>query len=109
MPGRWGEVRPLTAKELAATTVLELPLDEVSVKVRAAGSSEDPEDGEDRSVWAGVVLAHTVVGVPERSPLTDPALPLPGVCRLAALTAACDGCRHRLRLISKRVCRRGAP
>ncbi|MFD6884302.1 pyridoxamine 5'-phosphate oxidase family protein [Rhodococcus sp. NPDC060084] len=78
MPGRWGEVRPLTAKELAATTVLELPLDEVSVKVRAAGPGEDPEDGEDRSVWAGVVPVRTVVGVPERSPLTNPALPLPG-------------------------------
>ncbi|MEE2032672.1 pyridoxamine 5'-phosphate oxidase family protein [Rhodococcus chondri] len=77
MPGRWDEVRPLTGKELAATAVLELPLDEVSVKVRAAGPGEDRGDGEDRSVWAGVVPLHTVAGIPERSPLTDPTLPLP--------------------------------
>ncbi len=36
MPGRWDEVRTPTAKELAATTVLEVPLSEVSVKMRAA-------------------------------------------------------------------------
>ncbi len=77
VPGRWDEVRPPTPKELAATTVLVLALDEVSVKVRAGGPGDDPDDGEDRSVWAGVVPMRTVVGVPERSPLTDPALPLP--------------------------------
>ncbi|MFI6398246.1 pyridoxamine 5'-phosphate oxidase family protein [Rhodococcus coprophilus] len=77
MPGRWEEVRPPTPKELAATTVLVLALDEVSVKVRAAGPGEDPDDGEDRSVWAGVVPIRTAFGAPERSPLTDPTLPLP--------------------------------
>ncbi|MGW0017599.1 pyridoxamine 5'-phosphate oxidase family protein [Rhodococcus sp. NPDC003382] len=81
MPGRWDEVRPPTAKELAATTVLELPLDEVSVKVRAAGPGESADDGEDHSVWAGVVPLHTVAGAPERSPLTDSAVPLPGSVR----------------------------
>lgn len=78
MPGRWGEVRPLTSKELAATTVLDVPLDEVSVKVRAAGPGEDPGDGEDHSVWAGVVPLRTVAGAPQPSPLTDPARALPG-------------------------------
>ncbi|MBH0119069.1 pyridoxamine 5'-phosphate oxidase family protein [Rhodococcus sp. CX] len=81
MPGRWDEVRPPTVKELAATTVLELPLDEVSVKVRAAGPGESADDGEDHSVWAGVVPLRTVAGVPERSPLTDSAVPLPGSVR----------------------------
>ena len=35
MPGRWAEARPPSRKELAATMVLALPLDEVSVKVSA--------------------------------------------------------------------------
>ncbi|MCK8672516.1 pyridoxamine 5'-phosphate oxidase family protein [Rhodococcus sp. HM1] len=81
MPGRWDEVRPPSAKELAATTVLELPLDEVSVKVRAAGPGESADDGEDHSVWAGVVPLRTVAGAPERSPLADSAVPLPGSVR----------------------------
>ncbi|MEE2056033.1 pyridoxamine 5'-phosphate oxidase family protein [Rhodococcus artemisiae] len=76
MPGRWDEVRTPTAKELAATTVLEVPLSEVSVKMRAAGPGEDPGDSEDRSVWAGVVPLRTVAGVPEPSPLTDSSVPV---------------------------------
>lgn len=76
-PGRWNEVRPPTSKELAATIVLEVPLDEVSVKVRAAGPGEDPGDGEDHSVWAGVVPLHTVAGEPISSTLTDPSEQIP--------------------------------
>src|ERR1019366_3428736 len=34
MPGRWDHVRPPTRRELAATAVLGLPLDEASVKIR---------------------------------------------------------------------------
>ena len=34
IPGRWDEVRLPTDKELKATTVLSLPLEEVSAKVR---------------------------------------------------------------------------
>lgn len=81
MPGRWDEVRPPSAKELAATTVLELPLDEVSVKVRATGPGEAPDGGEDHTAWAGVVPLRTVAGTPERSALTDSAVPLPGSVR----------------------------
>lgn len=53
MPGRNAEVRPTTAKERAATSVLRLPLAEASVKVRAAGPGDADEHSED--VWAGVV------------------------------------------------------
>lgn len=55
--------RPPNARELAATTVLELPLELVAAKVRAEGANDDPEDaGLDH--WAGVVPVHTVVGAP---------------------------------------------
>lgn len=62
MPGRWAEVRRPTRRELAATLVLRLPLDEASVKVRAEGASED--GAEDLGVWAGVLPLHTAVGAP---------------------------------------------
>ncbi|KVN52454.1 hypothetical protein WM03_04290 [Burkholderia ubonensis] len=52
--GRSREVRPGDANELAATTVLRIPLEEAACKVRSGG----PEDGEDDlslPVWAGVL------------------------------------------------------
>ncbi|KVN91690.1 hypothetical protein WJ70_15715 [Burkholderia ubonensis] len=52
--GRSLEVRPGDANELAATTVLRIPLEEAACKVRSGG----PEDGEDDlslPVWAGVL------------------------------------------------------
>jgi uncharacterized protein len=55
LPGRWDEVRPSSRKELAATLILRLQLDEVSVKVRAAPVTASADDGEDRSVWAGIL------------------------------------------------------
>ncbi|WP_207795434.1 pyridoxamine 5'-phosphate oxidase family protein [Cryobacterium zongtaii] len=76
MPGRTAEVRPMTKRELAATLVLRLPLDEVSVKVRAHGASEEPDDGEDRAVWAGVLPLRLTALAPETSPLTAPGTPV---------------------------------
>lgn len=60
MPGRWEEVRVPTRKELAATTVLSVPLDEASVKVRAAGASGAEADAP--GVWAGVVPVVRLLG-----------------------------------------------
>ncbi|QCX75115.1 Pyridoxamine 5'-phosphate oxidase [Streptomyces sp. YIM 121038] len=54
VPGRAADSRPANAKELAATAVLRLDLDEVSAKVRAGDPSDDPEDM-DLPYWAGVV------------------------------------------------------
>jgi nitroimidazol reductase NimA-like FMN-containing flavoprotein (pyridoxamine 5'-phosphate oxidase superfamily) len=70
MPGRSAEVRAITRKEIAATRVLRLSLDDVVMKVRAAGASEDADDGEDHTVWAGVVPLVRTWGAPEPTPLT---------------------------------------
>lgn len=67
MPGRWAEVRLPSARELAATLVLRLPLDQASVKVRAAGATTDPADGEPREVWAGVLPLELQAGAPRPS------------------------------------------
>jgi nitroimidazol reductase NimA-like FMN-containing flavoprotein (pyridoxamine 5'-phosphate oxidase superfamily) len=88
MPGRWDEVRPMTKRELAATVVLRLPLAEASVKVRAHGASEEPDDGEDRAVWAGVVPLRMQAGNPEPSALTPAGTPTSAAAAAAVAAAA---------------------
>jgi nitroimidazol reductase NimA-like FMN-containing flavoprotein (pyridoxamine 5'-phosphate oxidase superfamily) len=53
-PGRWQEIRPPSEKELQVTTVLAIPLEEVSAKVRTGPPLDDEEDYALR-VWAGVL------------------------------------------------------
>src|SRR5271170_8254059 len=54
MKGRWDDVRQPTEQELKATTVLALPLEEVSAKVRTGGPIDDEADYT-LPVWAGVL------------------------------------------------------
>ena len=74
LPGRWLEARQPTAKELKATSILSLPLDEASAKIRTGG----PEDGDtpdaDLDVWAG----HLPLVVQALDPVPDPML-RPGI------------------------------
>ena len=77
MPGRAVEVRATVRKEAAATTVLRLALDDVVMKARSGGPSEEPHDGEDHAVWAGVVPLRRVFGAPVASVQTPAGTPLP--------------------------------
>jgi nitroimidazol reductase NimA-like FMN-containing flavoprotein (pyridoxamine 5'-phosphate oxidase superfamily) len=62
-PGRAQQCRPPSGKELAATALLALPLEEVSVKVRTGPPADEQEDlGLD--FWAGVLPLSTAVGEP---------------------------------------------
>ncbi|MFH8565352.1 pyridoxamine 5'-phosphate oxidase family protein [Streptomyces sp. NPDC017988] len=54
VPGRSSDSRPANAKELAATAVLRLDLNEVSAKARTGGPNDEPEDM-DLPYWSGVV------------------------------------------------------
>ena len=65
--GRSGEQREHTDKEVAATRVLELPLTEVSAKVRSGPPEDQPRDVE-LPIWAGVLPLETVPGEPEPAP-----------------------------------------
>jgi uncharacterized protein len=56
-PGRWDEARPPTEQELKATSILALPIDEASAKVRTGPEEDEPEDV-DLPVWSGVVPVH---------------------------------------------------
>ncbi|QYC44373.1 Pyridoxamine 5'-phosphate oxidase [Nonomuraea coxensis DSM 45129] len=69
-PGQWDHVRPPNRKELAATAVLALPLEEASVKTRSGGPVDEEEDY-GLPVWAGVLPLVTTWGAPE----PDPVLP----------------------------------
>lgn len=66
VPGRAADSRPPTDKELAATTLLAVPLAESSAKVRAGGPKDDEAD-QALPHWAGVVPARLVFGPPEPS------------------------------------------
>ncbi len=67
MPGRWAELRPPTAKELAATTLLRMPLREWSVKV-SDGWPDDPVEDLKEPVWAGVLPIESAFGAPVPTP-----------------------------------------
>lgn len=76
MPGRWETLRPPRPKELAATLVLALPLEEWSVKV-SDGDPEDPPEDLDEPVWAGVLPLAVSYGEPRPAPdlRGDPPVP----------------------------------
>ncbi len=63
VPGRTGDARASSEKEVRGTLVLALPLDELSVKVRSGGPNDEDEDM-DLPHWAGVIPLTTVPGAP---------------------------------------------
>jgi nitroimidazol reductase NimA-like FMN-containing flavoprotein (pyridoxamine 5'-phosphate oxidase superfamily) len=83
IPGRWDAVRTPTRKELAATSVLAIPLDEASVKIRTGPPGDEPEDL-DLPVWAGVLPATVSFGEPEPDPALRPGLVAPDHIRVRA-------------------------
>ncbi|MBO0610856.1 pyridoxamine 5'-phosphate oxidase family protein [Myceligenerans salitolerans] len=94
MPGRRAEVRETTRRERMATQVLRVPLDRASVKVRFAGTGEDPGDG-DRTVWSGVLPLSLHPGEPVTDPSTAETTPVPpSVTTLAARLTARASTRH---------------
>ncbi|MGW2252829.1 pyridoxamine 5'-phosphate oxidase family protein [Kitasatospora sp. NPDC001660] len=74
VPGRSAEVRPANAKELAATAVIRLDLDEVSAKTRDDGATDDPDDV-DLPHWAGVIPVTSGFGTPAPTASTTVAMP----------------------------------
>jgi hypothetical protein len=74
--GRWDDVRRPTEQELKATTVLSLPLEEVSAKVRTGGPVDDEADYA-LPVWAGVLPLEMVVKAPEPDALRKSHPPIP--------------------------------
>ena len=76
VPDRWDHARTPSRKELAATAVIALPLDEASVKVRSGGPKDDEEDY-DSGIWAGVLPAALSFGPAEPDPALTGDVPVP--------------------------------
>jgi uncharacterized protein len=68
IPGRWDDVREPSEQELKGTSVLALPLVEVSAKVRTGPPKDDEEDMA-LSVWAGELPLRIMAGSPVDDPL----------------------------------------
>lgn len=67
LPGRWQTLRPPTRKEIAATMLLEVPLDEWSVKISDSPPG-DPAEDLAAPVWAGVLPLYLTAGHPVDAP-----------------------------------------
>ena len=80
VPGRWNDVRPPNEQELKATSVLSVPLEEVSAKVRTGPPVDDEEDYA-LDVWAGVVPLRLAAGEPVNDPRLPESIPAPGYAR----------------------------
>ena len=76
LPGRWNDARQPNEQELKATSILRLPLVEVSAKTRTGPPLDDPDDYA-LSVWAGVIPLRLVADAPVRDPKCDPSLEVP--------------------------------
>jgi len=67
LPGRWDDARQPNDQELKATSVLRLPIEEFSAKVRT-GPPIDDEDDYAFPTWAGVIPLEMRAGVPVDDP-----------------------------------------
>lgn len=70
-PQRWNDVRRPTTQELKATSVLRLPLEEVSAKIRTGPPIDDEEDYQ-LSCWAGEIP----LSLTPQPLIPDPRLPV---------------------------------
>ncbi len=77
LAGRWEESRQPIAKEMKATTVLKMPIEQASAKIRTGPPGDDKEDYE-LPIWAGVVPLNQSWGTPEEDALLKPGIPLAG-------------------------------
>jgi hypothetical protein len=79
-PGRWQEARRPTQKELDATLVVAVRIEEASAKVRSGPAVDDEEDYA-LPVWAGLLPLEEVAGVPEADDRLIDGIPVPGYVR----------------------------
>lgn len=76
IPGRWEDARQPNEQELKATSILKLPLTEVSAKVRTGGVEDDAADYA-LSVWAGIIPLRLAADPAIRDERCDASIPTP--------------------------------
>ena len=80
LPGRVAETRASVKKELAATLLISVELNEASVKISNGPVTDDPADL-GTGVWAGLMPLRQVASAPEPSDAEAAALPIPASVR----------------------------
>lgn len=80
LPGRWADARQPNERELKQTSVLRLPIEEFSAKVRTGPPIDDEEDYS-FPTWAGVVPLEMMAGTPMNDPKLNPVHELPPYVR----------------------------
>ncbi len=80
LPGRWDDSRQPNERELKATSVLRVPIDEFSAKVRVGPPIDDEEDYA-FPTWAGVVPLEMVAGTPIDDARLDPGREVPAYAK----------------------------
>jgi len=76
IPGRWQEARLPNRKELNATSVVSINIDEASAKVRVGPPVDEDEDYA-LPVWAGILPLQEMSLTPIRDELQSENIPLP--------------------------------
>ncbi|XUL92021.1 pyridoxamine 5'-phosphate oxidase family protein [Streptomyces galilaeus] len=76
-PGQWSYARQPNRKELAATTLLVLALDEASVKIRTGGPDDGDGPDAELGLWAGTLPLTSTWGAPVADPVLPPGIPAP--------------------------------
>jgi len=74
--GRWAELRPIKRKEVNATAVLQIPIEEASAKVRTGPPGDDEPDYA-LPIWAGVIPLTLKAGKPIPDPRLADDTPVP--------------------------------
>ncbi|HEV2397735.1 MAG TPA: pyridoxamine 5'-phosphate oxidase family protein [Candidatus Sulfotelmatobacter sp.] len=80
LPGRWADSRQPNEQELKATSVLRVPIEEFSAKVRTGPPIDDAEDMT-FPTWAGVLPLEMKAGEPIRDSNLDTGVGIPTYLR----------------------------
>jgi nitroimidazol reductase NimA-like FMN-containing flavoprotein (pyridoxamine 5'-phosphate oxidase superfamily) len=80
IPGRWADSRQPNERELKQTSVLRVPIEEFSAKVRTGPPIDDEEDYS-FPTWAGVVPLETIPAAPISDQRLDRKIAVPGYLR----------------------------
>jgi nitroimidazol reductase NimA-like FMN-containing flavoprotein (pyridoxamine 5'-phosphate oxidase superfamily) len=80
LPGRWADIRWPNRKELKATIVLKLRINEASAKIRTGPPKDDEEDYA-LTCWAGILPLKLTPGEPVADPRLPHDIPVPAYAR----------------------------
>ena len=81
IPGRWDDVRPMTAQEFKATGIVAVPIESASAKVRSGMPSDEPEDV-GLPYWGGIIPIRQVLEEPIADSHTPDEMPVPEYLRV---------------------------